>query len=155
MEYNTEEDQGTSEGRMRFDGRGGKKASEQAEHHFSGQGRKPGLEARNVVIRVAYEGCLLPTYVLSGKGHQHFSELSSRYPRTLLLEMKGEVLDHLVQYLLSFLHSFHPLYPQTFWSAGPKNLYFNKTLGNSYVGGFWSTTAQGNSLVRRVTSCTC
>lgn len=120
MEYNTEEDQGISEGRMRFDGRGGKKASEQAEHHFSGQGRKPGLEARNVVIRVAYEGCLLPTYVLSGKGHQHFSELSSRYPRTLLLEMKGEVLDHLVQYLLSFLLPSILYTPRHFGLQGPR-----------------------------------
>lgn len=35
MEYNTEENWETSEGKMRFDRRGGQKASEWAEHHFS------------------------------------------------------------------------------------------------------------------------
>lgn len=91
-EKNTEEDWETSKGRMRFYGSGGKRASEWAEHHYSGPGMRPVLEARKAVIRAAYEGCLLCIIQQRTPGVQ---------PRTPVSEMEGEVLDYLVLCLLS------------------------------------------------------
>lgn len=92
----TEEDWETSEGRMRFYGSGGKRASEWAEHHSSGPGMRPVLQARKAVIRAAYEGCLLCVI------QQRTPDVQ---PRTPVSKMEGEVLDYLV---LCHLSPFFP-----------------------------------------------
>lgn len=130
IEYNTEEDWGTSEGRMKFYGSGGKRASEWAEHHSSGPGMRPVLEARKAVIRAAYEGCLLCLLCIIQQ------RTPGVQPRTPVSKMEGEVLDNLVLCHLSLSILPIPYTPRGF-ILHPGIYILKRTLSNSHVGGLW------------------
>lgn len=137
MEHNTEENQEAREGRMRYDGSSGKTASDWVVRHFSGPERRLGLEAREAIIRAAFEGCILPVYASSSKRHQLSSELPGSEPTTPLSKTEGEVMDCLVLYNL--LLPIPPIHytPREFSLQGPRTYILVSTMSNSHTGGFW------------------